>query len=268
MREFFFERRDMTRVIKEDFWYWPADRYRRLHICLPDHYDESDERYPVMYFFDGHNLFFDSDATYGKSWGLKTFLDGWNKDMIIVGMECSHEGDARLTEYCPYEKRMFGKVIHGIGDQTFSWILNDVKPEIDRRFRTWYFREATGIAGSSMGGIMAMHGVLKYNQYFSKAACLSAGVFHNLPHYRKVLGEAQLWDDTRIYMGWGEYEAGRAPHNGNPATDTREARSTRKFAQELNRKGIQTFVYFQPGGRHTEADWERQVPVFMNDLWF
>ena len=42
-----------------------------LHLWLPDDYEESNERYPVMYFFDGHNLFYNEDATYGKSWGLK-----------------------------------------------------------------------------------------------------------------------------------------------------------------------------------------------------
>ena len=79
-------------VIKRDFTYSPKGRNRPLHIYLPDDYDRTDTRYPVMYFFDGHNLFFDRDATYGKSWGLKDFLDGWGKDMIVVGMECGHQG--------------------------------------------------------------------------------------------------------------------------------------------------------------------------------
>ena len=73
-------------VIKESVWYAPAAEPRTLHIYLPDSYDASDERYPVMYFWDGHNLFYDSDATYGKSWGLREFLDSWAKDMIIVGI--------------------------------------------------------------------------------------------------------------------------------------------------------------------------------------
>lgn len=60
-------------VIKRDFTYTPKGASRPLHIWLPEGYHESDERYPVMYFFDGHNLFFDHDATYGKSWGLKGF---------------------------------------------------------------------------------------------------------------------------------------------------------------------------------------------------
>ena len=86
-------------VIKQPFNYSPKNQNRTLHIYLPNDYDASAERYPVMYFFDGHNLFRDSDATYGKCWGLEAFLDGWQKKMIVVGMECGHEGRERLDEY-------------------------------------------------------------------------------------------------------------------------------------------------------------------------
>ena len=64
-----------SKVVKRDFVFTPNGKNRPLHIYLPAGYDESDERYPVMYFFDGHNLFYDEDATYGKSWGMKSFLD-------------------------------------------------------------------------------------------------------------------------------------------------------------------------------------------------
>ena len=46
-------------VIYRDMYYPPADSTRKLHIYLPDGYDNSEERYPVMLFFDSHNLFFD-----------------------------------------------------------------------------------------------------------------------------------------------------------------------------------------------------------------
>ena len=89
-------------VIKYDVLYPHCNEYRKLHIYLPGDYAHSEARYPVMDFFDGHNLFFNEDATYGKSWGLLEFLEGWEKDMIIVGMECSHTGNQRLWEYLPY----------------------------------------------------------------------------------------------------------------------------------------------------------------------
>ena len=164
-------------VIKDTIWYAPAAEPRGLHIYLPDNYDSTDERYPVTYFWDGHNLFYDSDATFGKSWGLREFLDGWDKDMIIVGLECSHEGDHRLDEYCPYDANLLGKKIRGEGDETLDWVTRSLKPFIDRKFRTYSSREATAIAGSSMGGLMSLYAVTKYNNVFSKAACVSSSIF-------------------------------------------------------------------------------------------
>ena len=80
-------------IIKRDLVYSPTGKDRVLHIYLPDHYNETDERYPVMYFFDGHNLFRDEDATYGKSWGLDGYCAAWDKQLVIVGIECAHEGN-------------------------------------------------------------------------------------------------------------------------------------------------------------------------------
>ena len=91
----FYHTRRMAMIVKRDFTYTPKGVSRKLHIWLPDTYDSTDEHYPVMYFFDGHNLFLNDDATYGKSWGMKEFLESWSKPMIIVGIECGHEGYER-----------------------------------------------------------------------------------------------------------------------------------------------------------------------------
>ena len=53
-----------------------GDTPRRAYIYLPESYDEEpDRRYPVMYMFDGHNVFFDEDATFGKSWGMNDYME-------------------------------------------------------------------------------------------------------------------------------------------------------------------------------------------------
>ena len=52
-----------------------GDKERLAYIWLPDDYEANPEkRYPVMYMFDGHNVFFDEDATYGKSWGMAQYI--------------------------------------------------------------------------------------------------------------------------------------------------------------------------------------------------
>ena len=251
-------------VIKDTIWYAPAAEPRGLHIYLPDNYDSTDERYPVTYFWDGHNLFFDSDATFGKSWGLREFLDGWDKDMIIVGLECSHEGNHRLDEYCPYDANLLGNKIHGEGDETLDWVTRSLKPFIDRKFRTYSSREATAIAGSSMGGLMSLYAVTKFNNVFSKAACVSSSIFMVMQPLMDDIYHSDIDPDTRVYLSWGEKEGGTDPNSGYCKFLTN---SNRKVEKLLNRKGALTRLYCQPGGGHCEADWEKEVPDFMDFLW-
>lgn len=242
-------------VIKGDVVYTPNGEYRTLHIYLPDDYYESDERYPVMYYFDGHNLFSNEDATFGTSWGLQEFMRDWNKKMIIVGIECSHKGRERLSEYSPYyfKSEHLGEV-KGTGMATMQWIIDEVKPMIDEEFRTYRHREATGIAGSSMGGLMALYGVIACNTVFSKAACLSSAIYSCDSLLHTEISAHHLNPDTRIYMGWGEHEA--------------YMRNNSEFlGNHLKDSGVKVRMYEQPGGEHNEASWRQQNPNYMYFLW-
>ena len=71
-------------IVTKDFPFAPANSSRTLHIYLPDDYYQSQEAYPCMYYFDGQNLFFDYEASFGTSWGLKDFLDVWPKKRFFV----------------------------------------------------------------------------------------------------------------------------------------------------------------------------------------
>ena len=76
---------------------------RRAYLYLPACYDEQpDARFPVMYMFDGHNVFFDEDATYGQSWGMADYMDKTDTPLIIAAVECNPVGNNRLVEYCPF----------------------------------------------------------------------------------------------------------------------------------------------------------------------
>ena len=112
-------------ILKRDFNYPVKNANRPLHIWLPDDYYDCFDFYPVMYFFDGHNLFLDEDATYGKSWGLREFMEGWEKELIIVGVTCSMTD--RLVEYCPYhfKKGFLGEIV-GTGDKKYEYALSTV----------------------------------------------------------------------------------------------------------------------------------------------
>ena len=255
-------------IIKRDFIYSSKGKNRPLHIYLPDDYYETDERYPVMYFFDGHNLFFDEDATYGKSWGLKEFLDYWNKKMIIVGIECGHEGYERLGEYLPY--KCYGKYMRKfdpLGAKTLEWIIWDIKPVIDREYRTYPMRECTGIAGSSMGGLMALYGVIHHNQWFSKAACVSSAIGFCMSAVMKDLKESAISPDTRVYLSWGTLEAKGLENVWDIDGTSQTYKMNYRVAKALCSRDATVKLYSQVGGRHCEADWEKQVPGFMHFLW-
>ena len=254
-------------VIKRDFMFAPAEEMRTLHIYLPDSYEDSEERYPVVYFLDGHNLFFDKDATYGKSWGVKEFLDQWEKPIIIVGIECGHGPGQRLSEYCPYTvDRRFLKGVVGTGDVTFRWIIDEVKPMIDKEYRTWWSRECTAIAGSSMGGLMAWYGVTKYNDCFSKAACISSSIIVCMDEVEREMKECPVDPDTRVFLSWGTREARAADHE-HEDFESEMSKCNRYVAKVLEEQGAAVEVYCQIGGGHCEADWEKLVPEFMDFLW-
>ena len=257
-------------VVKRDFTYTPTGQNRPLHIWLPDDYAQTRERYPVMYFLDGHNLFFDADATYGKSWGLKPFLESWHKELIIVGIECGHGEGERLSEYLPYPAQP-GSFCDGIpvmGDATFHWIIDDLKPVIDREYRTYSHRTCTAIAGSSMGGLMALYGGVHHNDVFSKAACISSSVSICIPALREDLAQTPMDADTRLYLSWGTKEAhGGVPDVWSEDTTSASYHWNREIADAVLERGALARLRCQVGGGHCEADWEKLVPEFMNYLW-
>lgn len=255
-------------IEKRDFPFPAKQTTRRLHIYLPDGYYESQERYPVTYFFDGHNLFFDSDATYGKSWGLKEFLDGWGKKMIVVGLECGHDGNERLSEYLPYPADPgYFHEFAPMGSVTMDWIVEQVKPVIDMEYRTIPFRECTGIAGSSMGGIMALYAVVHYNRWFSKAACVSTAMGFCFGPLNEDLHASAIDPDTRVYFSWGTKEAWGLKNPNRLDRSSRTYRSTKQVSDYLQTQGAAVMMDCQVGGGHCEADWEKLVPTFMHFLW-
>lgn len=239
-----------------------GDEKRKAYIYLPKSYQKNpDRRYPVLYMFDGHNVFFDSDATYGKSWGMKTYMDKTKTEVIIAAVECSHSPDhGRLREYSPFDfhDRYFGD-IEGLGDITMNWMIHTFKPMIDQNFRTIPDREHTWIAGSSMGGLMSLYAFLQYNACFSRAAALSPSIWVNYSQIKNLIAAAELNPRSMIYLDYGSRELGK------------RSRMIREFGQitaqlMLRRVGVESRII--PGGEHCEASWERQIPFFMNTLLY
>ena len=236
-----------------------GDTPRRAYIYLPQSYEEDpDRRYPVMYMFDGHNVFFDEDATFGKSWGMNDYMERSGKQLIIVGVECNHQGNRRLVEYSPltYENSEHGK-IKGKGSVMMNWMVKELKPFIDVNYRTLPDRKNTIIAGSSMGGLIALYGVTAYNHVFQRGACLSPSLWVAPGKVLEMVARAHIRWDTTVYMDYGELEM------FNHAATQESMIST---AHLLLTKRVNLAFRIVPGGNHSEASWEKQIPIFMECL--
>lgn len=246
-------------IFKKEVWLTPYDMSRTLHIYVPDGL-APDERCEVLYMFDGHNLFWDEDATYGKSWGLREYLDAHPQPLIVVGVECNHEGNKRLVEYSPFSfhDHHFG-MIEGSGKQMMEWMTQELKPLVDRELPTLPQREHTWIGGSSMGGLMALYAITQHNDTYSKAACLSPFL---APLHRQMEAQCRLplHPDTRIYLSWGSNEA------RSKRAFSYVSKVNLKMANRLNEQPIALYLNLVLGGQHCEACWEKEIPAFLHFL--
>ena len=239
-----------------------GEETRRAYVYVPDFYGkEPGLRLPVLYMFDGHNVFFDSGATYGKSWGLGEYLDACEVPLIVAAVECNHHPDnGRLSEYSPYAfyEPDFGHVT-GRGNITMDWFVHTFKPQIDRKYRTLPDRQHTFIAGSSMGGLMSLYALLEYNHVFSRAAALSPSLWVAPDRLARLVRGAQVRSDTVLYMDYGSRELGNH--------ELMQGQFARVVSQLLTR-GVKLTCRIVPGGDHCEASWEKQIPFFMETLMY
>ncbi len=238
------------------------EQTRKVYVYLPESYfHQKNKCYPVLYMFDGHNVFFDSDATYGKSWGMEEYLDFAQSQVIVAAVECNHSPDyGRLKEYSPFdfEDPEFGH-IEGLGETTMDWYSTVFKRMIDDKYRTLRDRKHTMIAGSSMGGLMSLYAVTVYNQVYSRAAALSPSLWTDSLFLDRMVRQSKIARDTVVYMDYGSKELGN---------HSRMKRSFQDMALALMDKNIHLTTRIIPGGTHCEASWERQLPFFMNTLMY
>lgn len=252
----------MTERFEVTFPLQGGSEERYAYIYLPKSYfKEPYRRYPVLYMFDGHNVFYDEDATYGKSWGMERFLNRHHIQMIICAVSCNQDANnGRLKEYSPFTFRsaQFG-IIEGLGKKTMDWYVNELKPAVDASFRTKPDREHTFIAGSSMGGLMSLYALMEYNHVFSRAAALSPSLWTDPRKVRNMISKAKLEANTVLYMDYGSEEIS---HH----------RSMRRTFAETTSQLIQKGVYVEsrivPKGEHCEASWEKQLGFFIRTLLY
>jgi predicted alpha/beta superfamily hydrolase len=167
---------------------------RNIDIWLPKDYSKK-RKYAVLYMNDGQMLY-DSAQTWNKqSWDvddMASYLISQNKirHCIVVGIW--NGGQLRHQEYFPQkvfeqltptEKDTVTAQLQRAGrtkiafqpesDKYLQFLVNELKPFIDKKYSVKTNKENTFIAGSSMGGLISMYGLCEYPNIFGGAACLS-----------------------------------------------------------------------------------------------
>ena len=154
---------------------------------VPDGYDKSTERYPVIYMHDGQNLF-DANTTWNhQAWEMdramgRLIAADSISPAIIVGIHSFQ--DTRVADLMP-RKAVSGTPLEATldmvklkgrrvrGDEYASFIVETLKPAIDSTYRTLPDAPNTTVMGSSMGGLMSIYALCEYPRVFGNALCLS-----------------------------------------------------------------------------------------------
>lgn len=247
-------------LIKESILIPYLKKQRNLHIFIPDNL-KKEERLPVFYMFDGHNLFLDEDATYGKSWGILKYFTEHHIRCIVVGIECNHVGNHRLREFSPYgfKDEEWGNV-KASGKKFLNWMTTDLKSYIDSKYPTLPDREHTYLGGSSMGGLMSVYGGAIHSDIYSKSACLSPYYDHVLTRLTADLRKIESLNDSTFYISFGRHEwrTKRALSRG--------VEENLEVMRILTQKGAKCYMHCYEFGYHSEASWEKEIPNFLKDL--
>ncbi|HLH02343.1 MAG TPA: alpha/beta hydrolase-fold protein [Bryobacteraceae bacterium] len=181
---------------------------REIILYLPPDYEAAPERrYPVLYMHDGQNLFDPATAFAGNDWGLEQLADELIaqekiEPLIIVGIY--NRGEERIGEYTPVKDR------RGRGGRARHYgqmIVEDLKPFIDREYRTVPDAANTGLGGSSLGGLVTLYLGMQYPQVFGKWIVMSPSIWWaNRSILRRANGlkrklSVKIWLDTGTCEG-------------------------------------------------------------------
>ncbi|MDQ3389149.1 MAG: alpha/beta hydrolase-fold protein [Gemmatimonadota bacterium] len=236
-----------TVMVLADFAGPQLQNRRDIFVYLPPSYNQGERRYPVLYMQDGQNLF-DRATSFGEEWGVDQTLEegaGVGLEAIVVGI--ANLGEERVAEYSPWVDDGHGG---GRGDDYLEWITRTLKPAVDVDFRTLPTRESTGIAGSSMGGLISLYAFLRHPEVFGFAGVMSPALWFAGGKALEY-AEAAPRSPGKIYLDVGTREGEEAVAN------------VRRLREILSAKGYESgrdlLYVVEMGGAHEERAWARRL---------
>ncbi len=223
------------------------DNRRNVITYLPPSYGTGERRYPVIYMHDGQNLF-DEVTSFAEEWGVDNTMEALGEiglEAIVVGV--FNTGENRLAEYSPFED---AEGRGGAGDRYLDFLVDTLKPRIDRDFRTRPDRDHTLVIGSSMGGLISLYAFFRRPEVFGKAAVMSPSLwFADRAVFPFV--EAAPYTPGKLYLDVGTREG---------KTTVADARHLREILLRKEYRRHRDLVYVeQRGADHSEAAWRQRL---------
>lgn len=241
-------------------------RTAKIDVFLPPSYGEQPaKRYPVLYMLDGQSLWTHSTDPFG-TWDVDLTLAslyelGAVEEMIVVGVHTSEE---RLAVLSPVPDAEHGG---GEGPRFLSLLVDGVRPFVDARYRTRREASATGILGSSMGGLFAFYASWTRPDVFGKAACLSSSFWWADRWAVKHVQTTSAPSPRPFFY----LDSGAAP---GPVDDARLLdgfHHTRSMLRALVQAGLDPGADLHrlvfPGERHHAAAWASRVALPLQMLF-
>lgn len=258
------ESRTGSITVHEGFESKHLSNRRRIWVYLPPGYaDSARSRFPVLYMHDGQNVF-DGMTSYipNQEWRADETAEamiraGLLQPLIIVAID-NAQAD-RAQEFLPTPIRMGNATQGGKADLYGRFLVEEVKPFIDRTYRTRTGAGDTGLIGSSFGGVVTLHLGLRYPKVFGKLGVVSPS----------------LWVDNEIMIRRTDLLPAKLPLKIWLDMGTREGLQSivqsRKLRAALEKKGWQSgkdLLYLEESfGEHNEAAWARRLPLMLSFLF-
>ena len=246
-------------IVRDHIYSRHLNNSRDIDIYLPPSYFKNpNKRYPVLYMHDGNNLFYPHLSFAGVPWNVDKTVDKLInnqliEEIIVVGI---HNTIGRNYEYTWTEMNHYHGKEGGGGRKYANFLVEELKPLIDHKFRTLSDRNNTAVMGSSLGGLISFYLGLYNSNVFSKIGMISPSLWWDkgvaFNHVRQLPPHLNIWMD----MGTQEGYKKSTKENINIMM-TRYMKSS---FQGLGYKEGYNLAYMEDkGGQHNEYWWGRRL---------
>jgi predicted alpha/beta superfamily hydrolase len=237
---------------------------RDVIVYLPPGYDaDAPRRYPVLYMHDGNNLM-DSCTAFAGEWGADETAEefvtaGQIEPLIFVGV---YNTSDRVAEYTPVADPQYGG---GRADDYGRYLVEVVKPLVDSTYRTRPEPQYTGVAGSSLGGLVSMHFGLTRSSTFSRIGVLSPSVWWANREIVTRVNALAVRTPVRIWEDIGTAEVsdpGGAAQTVADARALRDALLAKGWVLDADLKYLEV-----QGAMHNESAWRARFGDVLKFLY-